>query len=72
MHAALAKTWAADRARETVALGREIGGAEGVRVDTDLARFFGDAEALYTFEGTHEINSLIVGKAITGLSAFTR
>ena len=72
MHAALAKTWAADRARETVALGREIGGAEGVRVDTDLARFFGDAEALYTFEGTHEINSLIVGRAITGLSAFTR
>ncbi len=72
VHAALAKTWAADRARETVALGREIGGAEGVRVETDLARFFGDAEALYTFEGTHEMNSLIVGRAITGLSAFTR
>jgi glutaryl-CoA dehydrogenase len=72
VHAALAKTWAADRARETVALGREIGGAEGVRVEGDLARFFGDAEALYTFEGTHEMNSLIVGRAITGLSAFTR
>lgn len=72
VHAAMAKTWAADRARETVALGREIGGAEGVRVETDLARFFGDAEALYTFEGTHEMNSLIVGRAITGLSAFTR
>lgn len=72
VHAALAKTWAADRTRETVALGREIGGAEGVSVETDLARFFGDAEAVYTFEGTHEMNSLIVGKAITGLSAFTR
>jgi glutaryl-CoA dehydrogenase len=72
VHAAMAKTWAADRARETVALGREIGGAEGVRVETDLARFFGDAEALYTFEGTHEMNSLIVGRAITGLSAFSR
>lgn len=72
VHAALAKTWAADRTRETVALGREIAGAEGVRVETDLARFFGDAEALYTFEGTHEMNSLIVGRAITGLSAFTR
>lgn len=72
VHAALAKTWAADRTRETVALGREIGGAEGVRVETDLARFFGDAEAVYTFEGTHEMNSLIVGRAITGLSAFTR
>lgn len=71
-HAALAKTWAADRARETVALGREICGAEGIRVDNDVARFFADTEALYTFEGTHEMNSLIVGRAITGLSAFTR
>ncbi|WP_448808240.1 acyl-CoA dehydrogenase family protein [Agromyces bauzanensis] len=71
-HAALTKTWAADRARETVALGREICGAEGIRVDHDVARYFADCEALYTFEGTHEINSLIVGRAITGLSAFTR
>lgn len=71
-HAALTKSWAADRARETVALGREICGAEGIRVDNDVARFFADAEALYTFEGTHEMNSLIVGRAITGLSAFTR
>lgn len=71
-HAALAKTWSADRARETVALGREICGAEGIRIDNDVARYFADAEALYTFEGTHEMNSLIVGRAITGLSAFTR
>ena len=70
--AALAKTWAADRVRETVALGREIAGAEGIRVDNDLARYFTDAEAVYTYEGTHEMNSLIVGRAITGLSAFTR
>jgi len=70
-HAALAKTWSADRARETVALGREICGAEGIRVDNNVARFFADAEALYTFEGTHEMNSLIVGRAVTGLSAFT-
>jgi glutaryl-CoA dehydrogenase len=72
LHSALTKTWAADRARETVALGREVCGAEGIRVDSDVARYFADAEALYTFEGTHEINSLIVGRAITGLSAFTR
>lgn len=70
--AALAKTWAADRVRETVALGREVAGAEGIRVDHDLARYFTDAEAVYTYEGTHEMNSLIVGRAITGLSAFTR
>lgn len=70
--AALAKTWAADRVRETVALGREIAGAEGIRVQHDVARFFADAEAVHTYEGTHEMNSLIVGRAITGLSAFTR
>lgn len=70
--AALAKSWAADRVRETVALGREIAGAEGIRVQHDLARYFADAEAVYTYEGTHEMNSLIVGRAITGLSAFTR
>jgi glutaryl-CoA dehydrogenase len=55
-----------------VALAREVCGAEGIRVDTDVARFFADAEALYTYEGTHEITSLIVGRAITGLSAFAR
>jgi glutaryl-CoA dehydrogenase len=72
LHSALTKSWAADRARETVALAREVCGAEGIRVDADVARYFADAEALYTFEGTHEINSLIVGRAVTGLSAFTR
>lgn len=70
--AALAKSWTADRVRETVALGRELAGAEGIRVQHDLARYFADAEAVYTYEGTHEMNALIVGRAITGLSAFTR
>jgi glutaryl-CoA dehydrogenase len=69
---ALVKAWVSDALRETVALGREIAGGEGIRVQHDLARYFADAEAIYTFEGTREINTLIVGKAITGLSAFTR
>ncbi|MEO1075244.1 MAG: hypothetical protein AAFX41_04660 [Bacteroidota bacterium] len=34
------------------------------------ARLFADAEAVYSYEGTHEMNTLIVGRAITGLSAF--
>lgn len=70
--AALAKTWSADRLRETVALGRDLAGAEGIRVHNDLARFFADAEAVYTFEGTREMNALIVGRSVTGLSAFVR
>lgn len=68
--AALAKMWVCDRMRETVALGREIGGGNGIVLDHNLARFFADAESLYTFEGTREVNALIVGRSITGISAF--
>lgn len=70
--AALAKLWISTALRETVALGREIGGGEGIRAEHGMSRYFADAEAIYTFEGTHEINSLIVGRAITGHAAFTR
>lgn len=69
---ALAKVWIADRLRETAAWAREVVGGNGIVVDYDVARFFTDAEAVYTYEGTREINTLIVGRAITGLSAFTR
>ncbi len=68
--AALGKSWVCARMRETAAWGRELLGGDGVLLENDLARFHADAEALYTFEGTHEINSLIVGREITGHSAF--
>lgn len=66
----LAKMWTARTARDTVALGREIVGGNGIVVDYDVARFFADAEAVYSYEGTHEITSLVVGRALTGVSAF--
>lgn len=69
---ALAKSWVAARMRETVALAREVVGGNGVLIDYDVARFFTDAESVYTYEGTNEINNLIVGRSITGLSAFIR
>lgn len=69
-NSALAKMWTAMNARETVALGREILGGNGILLENDAARFFADAEAVYSYEGTHEINSLIVGRALTGQSAF--
>ncbi|MFG6403018.1 acyl-CoA dehydrogenase family protein [Microbacterium sp. P04] len=69
---ALAKLWIADRLRETVAWAREVVGGNGILIDYDVARFFTDAEAVYTYEGTREMNTLIVGRAVTGLSAFTR
>lgn len=68
--AALAKGWIARHTRESVALAREVAGGNGITLDTDVARFFADAEAIYTFEGTNEINQLVVGRSITGISAF--
>lgn len=69
-HASLAKAVATTRMRETVSWCREILGGNGIVVDYDVARFFADAEALYSYEGTREINTLIVGRAITGIAAF--
>ena len=58
------------RSRETVAWGRELLGGNGIVADYNVARFFADAEALYSYEGTYQMQNLIVGKAITGLGAF--
>src|SRR5579863_4112006 len=69
-HAALAKAFATAKCRETVAWAREVLGGNGVVADYKVARFFGDAEALYSYEGTYQMQNLIIGKAITGLSAF--
>ena len=69
-HSALAKAYATSRMREVVAWCRELCGGNGIVTDYQVARFFADAEALYTYEGTAQMNSLIVGRSISGLSAF--
>lgn len=69
-HASLAKSFCTARMRETVAWARELCGANGIVVDYNVARYFADAEALYSYEGTFQMQNLIVGKAITGFSAF--
>jgi alkylation response protein AidB-like acyl-CoA dehydrogenase len=69
-HAALAKAFCTAKSRETVAWGREVLGGNGIVADYNLARFFADAEALYSYEGTYQMQNLIVGKAITGHGAF--
>jgi glutaryl-CoA dehydrogenase len=68
--AALAKAFCTAKSRETVGWGRELLGGNGIVVDYNVARFFADAEALYSYEGTYQMQNLIVGKAITGLGAF--
>ena len=67
---AMAKMFTARMLRETVALAREVCGGNGIVLDYDVARFHADAEAIYSYEGTHEINALIVGRALTGIGAF--
>lgn len=69
---ALAKMQTSLMMRETVALAREVVGGNGITLAADVARFHADAEAVYSYEGTHEINALIVGRALTGEGAFTR
>src|SRR6202008_743648 len=69
-HAALAKAFTTAKCRETVAWARELVGGNGIVADYNVARFLNDAEALYSYEGTYQMQNLIVGKAITGLSAF--
>src|SRR5499426_3783017 len=68
--AALAKAFCTSKARETVSWGRELMGGNGVLLDYNVARFFADAEAIYSYEGTYQMQTLIIGKAITGFSAF--
>ena len=69
-HASLAKVFCSLRTRDVVSMAREVMGGNGILLEYDVARFVADAEAIYSYEGTKEINSLIVGRAITGFSAF--
>lgn len=69
-HASLAKVFCTLRTRDIVGQAREVMGGNGILLEYDVARFLADAEAIYSYEGTKEINSLIVGRSITGFSAF--
>jgi glutaryl-CoA dehydrogenase len=67
--AAMAKYNNARKARHIAQLARETMGGNGILIDNHVARLFTDAEAVYTYEGTNDINLLIVGREITGLNA---
>lgn len=67
---AFAKANNAEMARAVAATARELLGGNGILQDYEIMRHLCDLEAVYTYEGTHEINTLVVGREITGLSAF--
>lgn len=69
-HASLAKAWITLKARETLALGRELLGGNGILADFLVAKAFCDLEPIYTYEGTYDINTLVTGREITGIASF--
>ncbi|XP_010264611.1 PREDICTED: acyl-coenzyme A oxidase 4, peroxisomal-like [Nelumbo nucifera] len=69
-HASLGKAWITLRARETVSLGRELLGGNGILSDFLVGKAFCDLEPIYTYEGTYDINSLVTGREITGIASF--
>lgn len=65
----LAKYNNARKARAVTALAREILGGNGLVIDNHIARLWTDAEVIYTYEGSNEINLLLVGRELTGINA---
>ncbi len=68
--AALAKYFCSIKARDVCRLARDVLGGNGITLDFHVMRHLCDMEALVTYEGTAEVQSLIVGRHITGQSAF--
>jgi glutaryl-CoA dehydrogenase len=65
----MAKYHNARKARVIAQLARETLGGNGILIEHHVARHFADIEAVYTYEGTSEINMLVAGRELTGLNA---
>ncbi len=68
--ASLAKMNNAKKAKEVCSMARDCMGGNGVLLEYHVARHLSDMEIVYTYEGTDTIQSLIVGRDVTGVSAF--
>jgi glutaryl-CoA dehydrogenase len=68
--AGLAKAHNTSTAREVLAEARDLLGGNGILLDFHVIRHMADIEAIHTYEGTESIQTLIVGRDITGVSAF--
>ena len=69
--ASLAKMHNAQRAYRVVADARDILGGNGILLDYHVARHLADMQAVYTYDGTDAVLSLVVGREITGHQAFS-
>ena len=70
LHVSMGKRANVRMARDAARVAREILGANGVVDDYPVIRHMLNMEAVYTYEGTHDIHTLALGKAATGLDAF--
>ncbi len=61
----------AAKARRVAALARDVLGGNGILLDYRVMEHMADIEGVYTYEGTNDVNTLIVGQAITGHRAFS-
>jgi glutaryl-CoA dehydrogenase len=68
--AALAKLNNTVRARQVLAEARNLLGGNGILLENHVMRHMCDIEAIHTYEGTEAIQTLLVGRDITGVSAF--
>jgi glutaryl-CoA dehydrogenase len=69
--AGLAKMNNTRKARQVIAEARDLLGGNGILLDNHVIRHMSDIEVLHTFEGTETIQTLIVGRDITGVGAFS-
>ena len=69
-HASLAKAFTTARMRETVAWAREVLGGNGILLENGVMQHMADIEAIHTYEGTESVQALLLGRDITGMSAF--
>ncbi len=68
--ASMAKMYTAQKAKHVCSEARDVLGGNGILIDYHVARHMTDMEIVHTYEGTDTIQSLIVGRDITGISAF--
>lgn len=65
----MAKAYNSKIGREVVAICRETLGGNGIVLDYGIASKFCDMESIYTYEGTYDVNTLVCGRALTGVAA---
>jgi len=67
---AMTKAWCTKMGREVCQLGREAMGGNGIIIDNYAMKGLADMEAIHTYEGTYDINTLVAGRELTGIAAF--